>query len=129
MEVVQAQVQGGGMRMLRSHGVLAAIAVVAVLVLAGGLWASSRQPSLPVERDRALEIAHDYYTSPDAHGTGTKVNTVHVSGGDLAYPDGKAAWKINVVGTVTEPGGVTYESAMWLYVDATTGQVTIFAQG
>ena len=117
------------MSRVKRRGVLASVAVVAVLVLAGGLWATSRPPSVPVERDQALEIARDYYTSPDAHGTGTKVNTVHVSGGDLAYPDGKAAWKINVVGTVTEPGGVTYESAMWLYVDATTGRVTIFAQG
>ena len=114
---------------MRGRGVLAAVTVVAVLVIAGGLWASSRPPSLPVERDQAFEIARDFFTSPGAHGSGTKVGTVHVSGGDLAYPDGQAAWKINVVGTVTEPGGVTYESAMWLYVDATTGRVIIFAQG
>jgi hypothetical protein len=114
---------------VRSRWVLVAVAVVAVLVLAGGLWSTFRPPSLPIERDRAFEIAHDYFTSPDAHGPGTKVGTVHVSGGDLAYPDGKAAWKVNVVGAGTEPGGVTYVSAMWLYVDATTGRATIFAQG
>lgn len=105
------------------------VSVVAILVLALGLVMSSRSPSLPVDRDQAMEIARDYFASPGAHEAGATVATVHVSGGDLVHPDGKAAWKVNVTGAITEPSGVTYVSAMWLSVDATTGLVTILAQG
>lgn len=44
---------------------------------------------------------------------------------------GHSVWKVQISGDVTEAGKTSpsYTSYMWLYVDAETGAVTIFAQG
>jgi hypothetical protein len=113
------------------HGRLAAAIAAVVIVLIGGWWLVNRPTTLPVERDRAVNIARDFFTSADAHGGGVTVSNVSVTGGDLYAPGGRAAWKIQVQGDVTEAGatGVTYFSVMWIFVDAENGTVTVIAQG
>ena len=112
---------------------LAAILVVVGVAL-GGWWLAGRSTGAAagIGHDRAAAIARDFFVSADAHGAGTTVSNVKVTAADLGWDaSGRAAWKINIHGDVTEAGTSTpaYTSHMWLYVDAETGAVTVFAQG
>ncbi len=111
------------------------LALVAVAIAAfGGWWIAGRSTGATsgIGHDRAVAIAEDFFTSADAHGPGTMVSNVSITAADLASDaGGRAAWRINIHGDVTEAGRSTpsYTSHMWLYVDAETGAVTVFAQG
>ena len=109
--------------------------MVAVTITAlGGWWIAGRSAGATpgIGHDRAVAIARDYFASADAHGAGSTVSDVNVTAADLASDaGGRAAWKINIHGDVTNAGNSAPSgtSHMWLYVDADTGAVTVFAQG
>jgi hypothetical protein len=111
-----------------NRGRLAAIAVIALaLAIIGGWWITTR----PMGQDRAVAIARDYFTSTDAHGAGSAVSDMAVTVDGLYRVNGRDAWQIVVSGEITEAGDThpTYFSAMWLLIDASTGAVTVTAQG
>ena len=106
--------------------------LAAVLLVVAGCSLFLPSTGVPIGRDRAIEIARDYFASADAHGSGSTVSNVTITAADLTSDGtGRPAWKINIHGDVTEAGRNTpaYTSHMWLYVDAQTGAVTVFAQG
>jgi hypothetical protein len=112
------------------------LAIGAVIAIGGALAIGSLfrsggvvTPSM-IDAARATSIAIDFYTG--AHTQGATVSNVKVLSVTLGFDDhGEPAWKVNIVGDVTEAGQTTfaYMSAMWLYIDAHTGQVRIFAAG
>ena len=123
---------GDVMERLQERRRIAAAVAAVVLVVLGGWWLVVRPTIVPVGHDQAVAIARDFFASADAHGAGTTVRNVSVTAADLdSDASGRAAWKINIHGDVTEAGSTTpaYTSHMWLYVDAETGAVTVFAQG
>jgi hypothetical protein len=109
------------------RGRLAVIAVIALALAIGGWWITTR----PMGQDRAVAIAREYFTSADAHGAGSTVSDMAVMVDGLDRADGRDAWRIQVSGAITEAGGTgpSYNSVMWLSIDAATGAVTIIAQG
>jgi hypothetical protein len=110
---------------------LLAIAIVAVAAtwVMGRATATPTQPS--IGQAQAVELARAFFVDPETHGAGARITNVVISRVGRNSADGRAVWEVEIYGDVTEAGGsgVTYMSAMWLYVDAETGIVTIFAQG
>ena len=109
-----------------NQGRLVAIAFIALAII-GGWWITTR----PMGQDRAVSIARDYFTSADAHGAGSAVSDMAVTVDGLYRVNGRDAWRIQVSGAITGPGGThpSYNSVMWLSIDASTGAVTVTAQG
>ena len=115
----------------RSLG-LAVLAIVLIAVAAAVWIGQAAQPSghATIDEANATTLARDFFDG--AHGTGATVANVQIMsialGNDSA---GHSVWKVNISGDVLEAGrsSPSYTSYMWLYVDATSGVVTIFSQG
>lgn len=62
-------------------------------------------------------------------GAGTTTSNATIRTVDRGDANGRPVWKIEISGVVTAAGETSpgYLSAMWLYVDAENGAVTIFA--
>jgi hypothetical protein len=106
----------------------ALVGIMAAVAMIGGWWITTR-PTTPISQERAGAIARDFATSADAHGAGSTVSGVSVYVEGLHRTDGHDAWKVHVSRTLTEAGGTTYPSVMWLSIDAATGAVAVIAQG
>jgi hypothetical protein len=127
--VVLAAVLAGAATATPKYVALVAVAIAAV----GGWWLASRPTGATagatagVGHDRAVALARDFFASADAHGAGTTVSNVSVTASDLASDaGGRAVWKINIHGDVTQAGmsAPSWTSHMSLYVDAESGAVT-----
>ena len=104
------------------RGVLAPAAAALVVAACTGP-AATASVSAAIDQARAGQIARDYYAT--AHATGAKLTGVRES--DLGITNDTACgakWEVLMEGTVTEAGGVSYGSNMYLCVDPATGAVT-----
>jgi hypothetical protein len=109
---------------------IGATVVVATAVLVGPLLRSGGDPGRSgIDATRATAIALDYFAG--AHGAGANVANVKVRSVALGSDEhGLPVWKVNITGDVTEIGQTfAYVSAMWLYIDPSSGEVRVFAQG
>jgi len=105
--------------------VVAVLGTAAVVALGGLLAAPPR-----IDQPAAITLARDFFAH--AHGEGATVSNVQILSIALGADDaGHTAWRVNISGDVTEAGRTSpdYTSYMWLYVDAETGSVRVFAQG
>lgn len=97
------------------------------MVLAAWVTSACTSPTR-IDPVAASQIARDYFVSSQAPGA--TVGNVKSLSVDLGSDHGRTAWSVNVSGDVTEAGStmaITY--GWWLYVDAETGEVRLFAQG
>ena len=103
------------------------LGAVAIITLVAVVVAACAAP-LKVDRDAAVEIArHSMIAGEPA---GSVVADVNVLAADLSSDGGRAAWKINISAQVRPPGATqAYVSARWMFVDAESGTVRVFAQG
>ncbi len=115
-------------------GVLAALAVLVitagVAVSALGLGPSGGKAAPPgTSPVQAMAIARAFYVA--GHPADATLTEVVVGNpAAAATKSGRASWRVQVGGAVTEKGsGITYYSVMWLLIDVETGAVTIEAQG
>ena len=110
--------------------ILVALLGMAVLLLGALAWLKpgSLEPS-QVDAGRAGTLALDFYSQH--HAPSDSLSNVRVvSEKQTTGSSGQAAWEVQVAGGVTQPGSsFTYESAMVLDVDASTGTVTLVAAG
>lgn len=103
--------------------------VVLFLAMVLGAWvtAACNSPAR-IDQAAASQIARDYFAS--AQAPGATVGNVKSLSIDLGSDGGRPAWSVNISGDVMEAGStiaITYY--WWLYVDAETGEVRLFAQG
>lgn len=96
-------------------------------------WRIVQPTTPPIGQDRAAAIAREFFDSAGAHGPGTATSDVRIGtiflGADAA---GHRVWEVEISGSVTDTSRAspaTYGSNMWLYIDAQTGAVTVYAQG
>jgi hypothetical protein len=76
-----------------------------------------------IDKGRAGQIARDFFAG--AHASGSTLT--NVSEQDLGVTGDTScghAWEVLMTGTVTERGGASYGSAMYLCVDPVSGAVT-----
>ena len=108
-----------------------AAAVLLLATITVGAVAACEEPPAAVLRvpdaAAAEAAARTFYAG--AHGAGASVSEVQVRRTTRSTIGGRDTWDVEIVGTVTEPAGTAYGSAMILRIDATTGAVTVFAQG
>jgi hypothetical protein len=104
----------------------------AVVVLGALAWLrlGSNGPSQPViDEGRAATLALDFYAQQRSPADSLSSVRI-VSEKQITGSSGRAVWEVQISGGVTEPGSsFTYESAMILDVDVSSGSVTIVAQG
>ena len=110
---------------------VAVVLLCAVVLLLGALaWLKpvSLEPS-QVDEGRAGTLALDYYSQH--HAPADSLSNVRVvSEKQTTGSSGRSVWEVQVAGGVTEPGSsFTYESAMVLDVDASTGTIRLVAAG
>jgi hypothetical protein len=82
-----------------------------------------------IDATRAAAIGLDFFAG--AHSAGATVANVRVQSVALG-PDehGRQVWKVSIAGDVTEAGlSFAYVSTMELYIDPSSGEVRVFAQG
>jgi hypothetical protein len=124
-----------GGRAALAVGVLAALAALVLIAgiamaLLGPASGGAPRARPLITQDGAAAIAREFYAG--AHGDGAKVADVTIKN-EVAVTStgGRPIWRVEIVGGVMEKGSttITYESAMWLAIDAETGAVTIEAQG
>ena len=82
-----------------------------------------------IDQAQATSLALAFYDS--SHGVGATLSNVRILSVEPGSDGrGHSVWKVNIEGSVTEAGSsIAYGSAMWLFVDAESGAVTVFAQG
>ena len=101
------------------RGILGLAAAVVLVAACTGPASTAAK----IDGARAGQIARDYYAT--AHAAGAKLTGVRES--DLGITNDTACgakWEVLMEGTVTEAGGVSYGSNMYLCVDPATGAVT-----
>lgn len=113
---------------------LAGLLILVAIVATGAVVALTlpRIGTQQIDQARATTLAREFFAT--AHGDGATVSNVHVLSVALGTSrTGRSAWDVNITGDVTEAGNSSgspsYGSAMWLFVDAETGAVQVFAQG
>lgn len=120
--------------MRRRRTRLAGLLILFAIVVTGAVVALAlpRIGTQQIDQARATALAREFFAN--AHGEGATVSNVQVLAVELGTDDaGRSAWHVNIDGEVTEAGNSSgspsYGSAMWLFVDAETGAVRVFAQG
>jgi hypothetical protein len=115
--------------------VMALVLVIgAAVVISGSLIVSSLERSggggAPRSMDAATatNLALAFYRDAHAGMTIGNLKVLSVESGPDEH--GRVVWKVQVGGEITEPGAtLAYGSYMVLYVDPSSGQVRVFAQG
>lgn len=110
------------------------LAALAVVLVAAAMVAWVAFGSLShkdaIDQAHATTLAREFFDG--AHGSGAIVTNVQILSISLGNDvPSHSAWKVNISGNVTEVGRTSpsYTSYMWLWVDAESGAVTVFAQG
>jgi len=109
---------------------LIALLCAAALLLGALAWLKPGSlETSQVDEGRAGTLALDFYSQH--HAPADSLSNVRVvSEKQTTGSSGHTVWEVQVAGGVTEPGSsFTYESAMVLDVDASTGTVTLVAAG
>jgi hypothetical protein len=119
-----------GLLSRRWHRVVTLAFVLTIVAFVGWVGFGGRPATAPtIDQAKATSLAQAFYDQ--SHGAGATLANVQVLSVVPGTDDrGHSVWKVNIVGEVTEAGAsIAYASVMWLYVDAETGAVTVFAQG
>jgi hypothetical protein len=106
----------------------AAIAGLVAAVLGIGLVAGCTPSS--VTQDQAVRDATVWFAG--AHGSGARVENIKILAIERGLGQrGEDVWKVNIGGDVVAAGDLSpgYSSYMWLDIDASSGMVTVVAQG
>jgi hypothetical protein len=104
------------------RGVLGLVAVGVLAAACTGPAATSSSTA-GIDEARAGQIARDYFAT--AHGAGAKLTGVRETDFGITNDTACGAkWEVLMEGTVTETGGVSYGSNMYLCVDPSSGSVT-----
>lgn len=99
---------------------LASLLAVAVIVAAC---------TAPLDEAGARKAATDYYMAFDHEGDNPPVDVI-ITDVSQATRDGRAGWQVAISGKIVMPGlPEGYIAAMVLFVDGSSGAVTLIGQG
>jgi hypothetical protein len=105
-------------------------AIAGLFVIALGVGLVAGCTSSTITQDQAVQDATAWFAG--AHGSGARVENVKILAVERGRGQrGEDVWKVNIGGDVVEAGVASpnYSSYMWLDIDASSGAVTVVAQG